>query len=804
MLPPESPRRVPMPVQLLLGLFLACGIWGVATIAGASNAGAVITGIDVASYQHPNGQPIDWPRVAAAGHKFAYVKATQATSYVNPYFAADWRGIDAAGLLRGAYHFAIPNRPVIDDARAEARYFVSVVGSMNGPNDLPPELDLEYNPYDSAQKCYGLSQSEFATWARTWADEVFALTGRKAVVYTGQSYWQTCSGNSTILSSAGYRLYVANYHCLDFDGSHWCDPERDTFQPPGFSGWGSWTFWQNYSWGSVPGITGDVDMNRFCCDLASLRALTGTGAAGGSPFGSIDRITPLGGGRFTVEGWAIDPDVSSPIQVHVYPGEAGPGVTGTATTANVTRLDVGAAYPGFGSAHGYSATLTASSGTSKACAYGINTGSGANSLLGCLDVGSPFGYFDVLDSPAPGRIRVGGWLKDPDGDAAVRYTVVVDDRTFDLTADLYRSDVGAHGFAAVLDVGGGRHQVSVIAHNAAGPGGDITIICTVNGGAIDLPTGSPVGSADLLEGGVGGVRVGGWAIDPDTASSIPVHVYVDGVGTALTADASRTDLLSVPYLAPYGADHGFAATVAATPGRHRVCVYGIETSGKGANTELACRQVFVYGHDPAGVLAAAKGRTNSVDVAGWAIDPDTNSAIPVHVYIDGTGVALTAGVTWTTPTDYGPYGADHWFSRKGIPARPGLHDVCAYGINAAGDGTNVLLGCRLVYVNSGAPFGNLEAVQRVDAYGVVVVKGWAIDPKVTTASAVHIYVNGRFATSTTANLVRNDLDVTFGYGPRHGFTSVVPMVGRGTQTVCAYAIDSARPGTNTLLGCRSV
>ncbi len=66
-----------------------------------------------------------WPAVAAAGATFAFAQATQVrslilpaphsgsnptqgTSYTDPQFSANWAGILAAGLIRGAYHFGNP------------------------------------------------------------------------------------------------------------------------------------------------------------------------------------------------------------------------------------------------------------------------------------------------------------------------------------------------------------------------------------------------------------------------------------------------------------------------------------------------------------------------------------------------------------------------------------------------------------------------------------------------------------------------------------------------------------------------
>jgi len=61
-----------------------------------------VRGIDVSSYQHR----IDWQSVAQTGeYIFAYIKATEGTTYQDAYFQANWRGAQAHGLLRGAYHY---------------------------------------------------------------------------------------------------------------------------------------------------------------------------------------------------------------------------------------------------------------------------------------------------------------------------------------------------------------------------------------------------------------------------------------------------------------------------------------------------------------------------------------------------------------------------------------------------------------------------------------------------------------------------------------------------------------------------
>ena len=63
-------------------------------------------GMDVSNYQGN----IDWAAQKAAGASFVYIKATENTTFQNAYFAQQYNGAYAAGLIRGAYHFALPDR----------------------------------------------------------------------------------------------------------------------------------------------------------------------------------------------------------------------------------------------------------------------------------------------------------------------------------------------------------------------------------------------------------------------------------------------------------------------------------------------------------------------------------------------------------------------------------------------------------------------------------------------------------------------------------------------------------------------
>ncbi len=88
---------------------IAAGIAALLVLVGAGFAAADITGPDVSSHQHPYDASVDWSKVKDAGRNFAFVKSTEGTGYVNPYFNSDWNAIKANGMVRGSYHYAKPD-----------------------------------------------------------------------------------------------------------------------------------------------------------------------------------------------------------------------------------------------------------------------------------------------------------------------------------------------------------------------------------------------------------------------------------------------------------------------------------------------------------------------------------------------------------------------------------------------------------------------------------------------------------------------------------------------------------------------
>jgi hypothetical protein len=103
----------------------------------------------------------------------------------------------------------------------------------------------------------------------------------------------------------------------------------------------------------------------------------------GRAFGALDIAVPSPG-KITVTGWALDPNTSAPISVHVYAYGKG----AQALTADGPRPDIGRIF-GKGDLHGFSGPVSASPGTHPVCVYAIDSWNGTNPLIKCTSVTVP-------------------------------------------------------------------------------------------------------------------------------------------------------------------------------------------------------------------------------------------------------------------------------------------------------------------------------------------------------------------------------------------------------------------------------
>jgi GH25 family lysozyme M1 (1,4-beta-N-acetylmuramidase) len=139
-----------------------------------------VKGVDVASYQSST--------FSTKGLDFAFVKATEGTSYINPRMAAQASHARGAGLVVGFYHFLRPG-----DMKAQARYFVEKCVSVEGD---PLFADWEDAGVSNAAKDAFLA-------------EVTRLRGstHRVGLYCNRDFWL----NRDTTSKAGEALWIADY-----------------------------------------------------------------------------------------------------------------------------------------------------------------------------------------------------------------------------------------------------------------------------------------------------------------------------------------------------------------------------------------------------------------------------------------------------------------------------------------------------------------------------------------------------------------------------------------------------------------
>lgn len=151
--------------------------------------------VDVSSNNHPDGAPIDWVRVKAAGIEGVLLKLTEDNWYVNPYAIGDTLGALDAGLEVDFYHFARPTR---SSAISQAAWFHQHIGSSvaraRTALDLEDGAQLGWPALASWVQDYLSSGHTDELYVDRWYRDGLARTGAGLLVRT----WLALPGASVI------------------------------------------------------------------------------------------------------------------------------------------------------------------------------------------------------------------------------------------------------------------------------------------------------------------------------------------------------------------------------------------------------------------------------------------------------------------------------------------------------------------------------------------------------------------------------------------------------------------------------
>lgn len=198
----------------------------------------VMEGVDVSKYQGN----VDWAKVKASGRSFAMVRQgwinSDGTITEDPYYRKNMHGAQAAGVHTGVYLYSYATSETA--MRAAANACIDLLRGFTC--DMPVALDFEH-----ATLYKNFSQAANVSLCKAFLARVEAL-GYYGILYTYKSFAATYLVMSQLKA---YDFWLAHYTRATNYG-------------------GPYGMWQHTSSGSVPGISGKVDLNHSYKDYPSI------------------------------------------------------------------------------------------------------------------------------------------------------------------------------------------------------------------------------------------------------------------------------------------------------------------------------------------------------------------------------------------------------------------------------------------------------------------------------------------------------------------------------------------------------
>ena len=191
-----------------------------------------VRGVDVSSHQGE----IDWPVLADQDIQFAYIKATEGSSFVDKKFHFNWDNARQTALKVGAYHFFSYD----SSGSTQADNFINTVPKTS--DMLPPVIDIEF--YGDKEKNPPKTENVQKELS-VMLDKLETHYGVKPVIYaTGKSYSLYISGDYD-----EYDIWI-----------------RNVYTKPSLQDDRSWIIWQYSHKEKLQGYNGTekfIDMNVF-------------------------------------------------------------------------------------------------------------------------------------------------------------------------------------------------------------------------------------------------------------------------------------------------------------------------------------------------------------------------------------------------------------------------------------------------------------------------------------------------------------------------------------------------------------
>ena len=194
--------------------------------------GFSIHGIDVSKWQ----DEIDWSLLKAISSnkdtikfRFAFIKATEGILMEDPMFKDNWKNAKVNKVIRGAYHYFLPN----NNPKNQAANFIRNVEIRKG--DLPPVVDIE-------ETC-GKSKKEIVKQLNVFIKELERHYKIRPIIYSNINFIE----NYLADDFKKYYFWIAHYYCDELV------VEEEI----------NWIFWQHSDKAVLSGCDNNVDVNVF-------------------------------------------------------------------------------------------------------------------------------------------------------------------------------------------------------------------------------------------------------------------------------------------------------------------------------------------------------------------------------------------------------------------------------------------------------------------------------------------------------------------------------------------------------------
>ena len=191
-----------------------------------------VKGVDVSSYQGK----IDWDVIASQGVSFAFIKATEGSTFVDKNFAYNFEEAQKSRLSVGAYHFFSYDSSGV----TQAENFINTVIPFEGM--LPPVIDVEF--YGDKER-NPPAREQVSEQLKVMLDLLEKHYNQKPIIYATEK---------------SYELYLSNdYEEYDI----WI---RNVISKPKLSDDRKWVFWQYTNRDKLDGYNGKekyIDVNVF-------------------------------------------------------------------------------------------------------------------------------------------------------------------------------------------------------------------------------------------------------------------------------------------------------------------------------------------------------------------------------------------------------------------------------------------------------------------------------------------------------------------------------------------------------------